>query len=162
MQENPTVLEGILDIEPPAIPLLYVLESNALSITIVSILVIAFLLAATYLLWGRYFSVRGKARRRLDALRNQFNQRPKEQQPNNHHAAYQLCNILRDGLNLKQLSNCTPFPDISSPHKDHWETFIDTLSVARYSPSGYNSEQMATLFEDAGFWLKYWPVMKND
>lgn len=158
MQEKPTALEGILDIEPPDMPLLYIFEQNALSIILISFIVVSLLLATGYLLWRQYFSVKGKALRRLDLLQKNF----KNQQLDSHHTAFQLSNILRDGLNLKQISNHTPFPEKLSSHKKHWTIFIGHLSTARYSPSGYTPEPMTKLFEDAGFWLKYWPVENND
>ena len=162
MQENPTALEGILDIEPPAMPLLYILESNALDILLISLILISLLLAATLLLWRRYFSVKGKALRRFEELQKHFNERLNEKQLDSHHVAFQLSSILRDGLNLKQLSNLTPLPDKLSSHKDNWVTFIEHMSAARYSPSGYTPEQVAMLFKDAEAWLKCWPVSKND
>jgi len=158
MQENPTVLEGILDIEPPAMPILYALELNAFSIIFVSLIVIALLLISTFLFWRRYFSVRGLARRRLATLQNYF----KKQQLENHHTAFELSNILREGLSLKQLSNRTTLPEKLRSHNDRWRTFLDRLSIARYSPKGYEPEQVALLFEDAEVWLSCWPGVKND
>ena len=157
MQENPTVLEGILDIEPPAMPILYALEYNAFSIIFVSLIIIALLLITTYLLWRRYFSVRGIARRRLARLQHYF----KKQQLEHHDTAFELSNILREGLNLKQLSNRTALPEKLHSHNDRWRTFLDRLSIARYSPKGYEPKQVALLFEDAEFWLSCWPGAKN-
>ena len=157
MQENSTALEGILDIEPPVMPILYALKYNSLSIVFPGIIVITLLLVISCLLWRRYFSVRGKARRRLTALQSQVN----EQQLDSHHAAFQLTSILREGLSLKQLSNRTALPEKLHLHKDRWGTFIDQLSVARYSPAGNKPEQVSLLFEDAMFWLRCWPEVKN-
>jgi len=157
MQENSTALEGILDIEPPAMPILYALKYNSLSIVLASLIVIALLLVVAYLLWRRYFSLRAKARRRLATLQNHFN----EQQLDNHYTAFQLTHILREGLSLKQLSNRTALPEKLHLHKDRWGAFIDQLSTARYSPAGHDSEQVALLFEDAVFWLRCWPGIKD-
>ena len=158
MQETPTVLEGILDIEPPAMPILYALEYNAFSIIFVSLLIIALLLLTTFFLWRRYFSVKGLARRRLSTLQNYF----KKQQLENHDTAFELSNILREGLKLKQLSTRTALPEKLYLHNDRWRIFLNRLSIARYSPQRYEPEQVALLFEDAEFWLNRWPGSIND
>ena len=166
MQETPTGLEGILDIEPPVVPMFYGWETHGLMIICIAILVIALLLVTVFLFWKRYFSTRGKAHRRLDALRNHFNQQLITQNKglliDNHPDIFRLSEILRDGLNLQQVSSRTPLPDKLGSHKDQWQTFVEQLSFARYSPSGYVSAQVDELFEDAGFWLKNWPMEKHD
>jgi len=166
MKDTPTGLEGILDIEPPAVPLFYGWETNALTITIITMLVIALLFVITFLIRERYFSARGKARRQLDALRNHFNRQlisqNKRQPIDNRSEVFRLSEILRDGLSLQQVSSLTPLPDKLGSHKDQWRAFVEQLSIARYSPSGYPSTQIVSLIEDTGFWLKHWPVKKNE
>jgi len=161
MQENPTALEGILDIEPPIMPLLYALELNAPSIIFITLLIISALFATIFLLRHRYFSIRGKAHRRLKTLQNHFSVQSK-QQLDTHHAIFELSHVLRDGLNLKQLSKLTHLPDRLKSNKTSWEEFITQLSIARYSPTDLTPEQVDALFENARFWLKSWPVIKND
>jgi hypothetical protein len=165
MQDTPTGLEGILDIEPPVVPMFYGWESGGLPIIFILIAVVALLLVTAFLFWNRYFSTRGKAQRRLVALRNHFNRKlithNKEQPIDNHPEVFRLSEILRDGLNLQQVSGLTPLPDRLGSHKDQWQAFVEHLSFARYSPSGYPSAQIDSLFEDAGFWLKHWPMEKN-
>jgi hypothetical protein len=166
MKQNPNALQGIFDIESPEAPLLYVLEHHALGIIFITLLLISLSLAAAFFIWRRYFSARGRARRRLAALHAHFNQQLKaplqNQPPDNHHTAFQISSVLCDGLNLRQLSQRIAFPDRLNPHRDQWEKFIAQLSAARYSPAGNNPEQLSRLFEDAGFWLRCWPVANND
>lgn len=166
MKQTPNALQGIFDIEPPEAPLLYIFEHHALGIIFIALLLIVLSLAAAFFIWRRYFSARGRARRRLAALHAQFNQQmkaPLQHQPlDNHHTAFQISSVLCDGLHLRQLSHRIAFPDNLDSHKGHWEKFIAQLSAARYSPAGNNPEQLSRLFEDAGFWLRCWPVADND
>lgn len=171
MKQTSTALQGIFDIEPPQAPLLSILEQHAPSIILLGLLFVFLSIAISLFVWRRYFSVRGRAQRRLAALQKNFNEQskpPLKKQPlDEHHLVFQISSILRDGLRLTQLSSRTPFPHGSGPHvlhlqKNHWEKFIAQLSTARYSPGTIHPEQVTALFEDAGFWLRHWPVADTD
>jgi len=157
MRENSNPLQGIFEIESPAIPQQFVYEQHALDIIFVAFLILSALLGSTYYLWRHYFSIRGKAKRRLVCLKKNFMLR----QINSHEAVFQLSSILRSGLCLQQISKKSPIPNTVLPQHDRWARFIEQLSIARYSANENKSGQIKQLLDDAHYWLSLWPVSTN-
>lgn len=155
MNETINPLEGIRDIAPPAMPWQLAWESSAPFIIIISLLAIALLIVILQFFWQRYFSPRGKAQRQISILQHQHDSHSID----SHHAAFQLARILRDALNITQLSTHTSLPENIQEHKARWINFNESLSIARYS-SIKNSET-AELLTDARFWLRCWPRTKH-
>lgn len=158
MNENTNTLQGILDITPPSTPWQYTWESNALSILLGSLLVITLLSIILHIIWRRYFSPRGKAQHKIKLLKKQH----RTQNINNRHAAFQLSRILRDALNVTQLSSRTALPEKLQQHKNRWQAFIESLSVVRYSDTDNSQQEIIKLIDDANFWLNSWPRKTHD
>jgi hypothetical protein len=156
MKDESGTLQGILDITPPAVPWQYTLENNATSTIGFCLLLIVALGFLLRLIWQRYFSTRGIAKYRLATLQQQY----RRQLINDQHAAFQLCHILCDALEITQLSSRTTLPETMDAYKERWQVFIDTLSIARYSPADSGPE-ISHLFNDAQFWLRSWPREKH-
>jgi len=157
MRENSNPLQGILDIESPAIPVQLVFEQHALEIVFVVFLILGALLGTSYLMWRHYFSIRGKAKRRLARLKKNVTLR----QINNHEAVFQLSSILRSGLCLQQISKNSPLPNKVLPQHIRWARFLDELSIARYSVSQNKTSQVQLLLGEANYWLRLWPLSIN-
>lgn len=156
MKDETGTLQGILDITPPATPWQYTFEHNASSTIGYSLLVIIALAFILRLVWQRYFCRRGIAKIRLARLQRQHHRQALTHQ----HAAFQLCRILCEALEITQLSRRTSLPEPLHAHADRWQRFIDTLSAVRYSPPS-ESQEAAHLFNDAQFWLRSWPREKH-
>lgn len=157
MNDDPATLGGIVDIEPPVAPMLYVLESATTDIAFYVLLITGLLLTIAFIVWKHYFSVKGKVRRELIKLQKKFS----AQKINHHDVACRLSRILREHLGLGQVLRRADFPDELAAHKERWETFVEQLSIACYSSSAQDKEQephnTSLLFDDAYFWLKAWP-----
>ena len=157
MQENITPLQGIFDIESPATPTLVVFEQYMLEIFIVVLVVLCVLLLAIYYFWRQYYSVRGRAKRRLRCLRKNFS----HQQVSQHEVVFQLSSILCFGLRLHSLSKNTRLPEKMLLQHERWAKFIDDLSIARYSARENKTQQVKQLLDDAKYLLTHWPMSVN-
>jgi hypothetical protein len=165
MKDTTNTLEGIRDIAPPTVPWQYAWESfffsdSAPGIIVVGLIATGLLLVILHFIWQRFFSLRGKARRQITVLQQQHN----SQNIDSHYAAFQLSHILRETLNIVQLSTHTPLPEKLQAHKERWQFFNESLSVARYSLVESSPEEntpIANLLIDAHFWLRYWPKKNN-
>jgi hypothetical protein len=161
MKETINTLEGIRDIAPPAIPWQVAWENvlagnNTPGIMLVGLFALIIFVVLLRLVWQRYLSPRGKARRRIVALQRAHH----AQTIDSHHTAFQLSHILREALPVAQLSTQTPLPEKLHTHKTRWQTFIAHLSVARYARR--EDAQVGELLADAQFWLAQWPHKSND
>jgi hypothetical protein len=157
MQDNPSTLEGILDIEAPAIPSAYLAEQNLLGIAGTSLIVLGLAIMLVYLLRRRYFSPRGKARHRLALLKKHFD----KALLGGHDTAFLLAGILRDGLNLQQISPRTELPGQLAAQQHNWQAFNERLATARYCRDEPAATQIASLLDDAQYWLKHWPKIRS-
>ncbi len=163
MKDTIDPLQGIIDITGPVVPWQYALENtlrqNMTPTTIfLSLFAAGTLAAILYFCWRHFFSLRGKAKRKIRALQQHHHR----QAIDGHSAAFQLANILRDSLNLAQLSTRTPLPGKLQKYNDRWQAFTKELSIIRYAPTDDAQHKLPSLFIDAHFWLSYWPLTKND
>lgn len=163
MKTNPiksevSSLEGIIDIEPPIIPLLYDLETIALNIALSGLIIIGLLLIISAVVWRQYFSTKGKSRYQLRKLQKQLS----GEKINDHTAACEISRIIRNNLSLNHILKRTHLPGEIVKHKDRWDVFSERLSIACYSSSDNEKEVTGLLFDDAYFWVNTWPRNKND
>ena len=157
MQETQTSLQGIFDIESPAMPFWLALQQEMANILFFGLIVASAIVLITFFLWHRYFSRKGKARRQLNRLQRRLD----GQLLDAHQAAFELSDILRNALNLRQLSGRTTLPEAIDSQQENWSAFIERLATARYSASGYEKEQLLPLFKAAEHWLNHWPRIKH-
>ena len=158
MNDATASLNGIYDIEPPTEPLLYIVESSTIDITVPFLFITAFLITVALILRKRNVSTKIKSRREIARIyRDLISQRI-----NNHDAACQLSRLLQQSLGLDQSLLRTELPAEIHTHKIRWDRFTMQLSVACYSSTGEETEKLSTLFNDAIFWLKAWPNKKHD
>ena len=161
MNDDPATLGGLVDIEPPATPILYVLENSAVNIVITTLLMTVLFLAVAFLLWKRYFSIKGRARRKIQNLQHKVN----TQEITQHDMTCLLSRILREYLVLETTLNRADIPEVLAAHKMRWKAFTEQLSFACYSPLAQEKElapeKISLLFDDAYFWIKAWPDRKH-
>lgn len=161
MKETINTLEGIRDIAPPVAPWQYTWENlltgnHAPAVLLASLFVLIAFVVLLRLGWQRFLSPSGRARRRILALQRAHH----AQTIDSHHTAFQLSQILREALQLAQLSTQTPLPEKLHMHNTRWRAFIEHLSVARYARA--EDAQVGKLLADAQFWLAQWPQRHND
>ena len=138
-------IDGIYDIQPLITPALSTFE-----FTVLLILLISFVVANIYLVWMFIFSSQAKSRREILNLQKRYTHNTISP----HDAIYDLCQILRKGLDKKQLNTKNPPPRIIKGNKQRWEKFINKLSDFRYKNSIDTSVDISPLFEESLFWFK--------
>ena len=164
MQDNASALQGIFDISPPAAPMLYRVESHALSIIVIALVSLICGLLFVAFIKQRYLSARGKAQRQLSGLQQRCRQwdsvDPSTARRDQHEEAFTLAQILRTGLALQQLSPAIALPDTLATQQPRWIDFTTQLSMACYSAQGVSPQQFCALLEEAAYWLRCWPCLK--
>lgn len=141
-------IDGIYDIQPPALPELTTIEYSlfvALGILIIT--------AVIYLGWKLFFSNRSYYKRKIKHLQNALT----NNNISSHDAIYQLCYFLRKGLKLKHLTTHTTLPKQSSSNIIQWQSFILKLSDLRYKNNPPSSSDIKTTLKESLYWLKVWP-----
>lgn len=138
-------VEGIYDIQPIITPAFSSLET-----TVLLVLFTLFITANIYLAWSYLFSRKAKSIRKIHILKNRYS----KNLINSHDAIYNLCFILRKGLQQKNLSIDTPLPKKARENKKRWGEFISELSNIRYKEDANASTNITFLFDESLFWLK--------
>ena len=138
-------IDGIYDIQPLITPAL-----SAFEFTILLILIISFVVGNTYLVWMFIFSNKAKSRREILNLQKRYIHNTISP----HDTVYDLCQILRKGLDKKQLNTKSPPPKILKENKQRWDKFINELSDFRYKNSIGTSDDISPLFKESLFWFK--------
>lgn len=152
-------LQGIADIEAPSVPI-----TNDAELVFAGIILLLLLAAGCYRFWQRYFSRRGRARRSLSRIRTSVDKdngnakgNNKDNAVNSQLAAFQIADIMRQGLGLKQISSHIHLPFTIPALKIRWQQFEKKLSSARYAPVHLNQDELVDLIDDAQYWLQKWP-----
>ena len=157
MKNELGTLEGIVDIEPPAMPMLYDLEISAINISVVGLIIIGVCLIISAIIWQRYLSTKGKSRYQLKKLQKNISVK----NINSQSAACEISRILRTNLGLSHILKRENLPEELGAHQSRWDIFTERLSVACFSSYEAEPEIISTLFEDAHFWIKSWPRNSN-
>jgi len=139
-------LNGILNIEPLPAP-----QINWEPVLFSAIGLLIILLVAIFF-YARYRSTRGITKHKLRILHFEF----EKQQIGSHDTAFQLANIMQQGLRLHALSHATELPKQLEAHQARWNTFIQNLCNARYSSHEYPKNEMQLLFSDVKFFVGLW------
>lgn len=158
MNSDPTTLDGLLDIEPPGTPFLYLLEETPTDIVVSILIFVSLSFIVSRLLWKHYFSIKGRARQKIRKLHAKL----MAEKINHHEVACQLSMILRQSLNLNAIIIRTDFPEELETHRQRWDSFTSQLSFACFSSNEKKSEDISILISDAYFWLKLWPMNQRD
>lgn len=164
MNPDVTNLQGLVDIEPPLTPLFYSLgnaiHNATLNNTLPALLITALLLVTAFVLWTRYASVKGRARRRLHRLHKDFRRRNISQQE----AACELSRLLCDTFGLHQPLTRITIPPALASHAPRWKYFTEQLSISCYAAPQQQAAdtKIPGLFDDAYFWLRAWPNKRHD
>lgn len=154
MATQNTILQGIADIEPPSVPVTTdVIDITGLTASILVMLIFAF---TVFLAWRNYTSRRSRARRYLSALRSRF-QNGHSDVNDTHDVAFKVANILRQGLNLRHITQHIPVPESFTEYGERWQRYNTLLSQARYAPGNISVDQLILLLDDTEFWLRRWP-----
>ena len=138
-------IDGIYDIHPMMPPAMSILE-----ITVLFILLVIFVTVSAYLAWVFVFSIKAKSKREIVNLRNKY----EGNIISPHDAIYELCEILRAGINIKQLCADTPLPKGSKGSEKRWDKFIENLSDYRYNNYSDSSIDISPLFQESLYWIK--------
>ena len=138
-------VDGIYDIQPIITPAL-----SAFELTVLFILLVSFIAANIYIVWTFVFSIKAKSKREIVKLHKRYIKNT----ISTHDAIYDLCRILRKGLEQKQLDTQTPLPKNVKGSKQRWDKLINELSDFRYKDSSDTSADISFLFEESLFWLK--------
>ena len=139
------LIDGIYDIQPIIEPAL-----SAFELTVLFISLISFVAAAFYLVWIFIFSRKAKSKREIVNLQKRYTHNT----ISSHDAIYELCQILRKGLEQKQLYTKTPPPKNIKGNKQRWDKFVNKLSDFRYDNSIDTSIDISSLFNESLFWFK--------
>ena len=146
MSKSSDNLNGILNIEPLPAPQINWEPFLFSAIGLLAILVFA------VIIYARYFSARGITKQKLRKLNGNFEQL----QIDSHDAAFQLAHIMQQDLRIQSLSQATKLPKQLESHQVRWDSFIQHLCIARYSPNDYPIKKMQLLFSDVEFFLGHW------
>ena len=138
-------IDGIYDIHPIITPGL-----SAFELSVLFVLMILFLVVNIYLVWAYVFSKNASSRREIIKLQKRYT----DNDINQHDAIYDLCKILRKGLEQKKLNTKTPSPKNIKDNNQQWEQFINELSELRYKYTPDTSANISHLFEESLFWFK--------
>ena len=140
-------IDGTYDIQAIITP-----ASSVFEIATLAILFFIFFASTFYFTWFYLYSKKAISKRKIKALQTQYTSK----EINSHDTIYNLCNILRRGLQLKNLNNETPLPKIINADKKRWACFMSDLSDIRYKNDTNPSKNIPLLFEESLFWLKAW------
>ena len=138
-------IDGIYDIQPMITPAMSTLELSVLFMLLISLAI-----ANIYLIWVFIFSRKAKSRLEIVKLQKRYTHNTIKP----HDAIYELCRILRIGLEQNQLYAKTPLPKGIKGNKQRWDKFINELSDFRYKDSSDASIDIAPLFKESLFWFK--------
>jgi hypothetical protein len=140
-------IDGIYDITPIIKP-----ASSLLETTLLSFFVILLISMILYITWQLIFSKKAISKRKIKELHNTY----LNNKISKHDASYELCVILRAGLNIKNISEDTDIPKKLLENKKMWVTFSKNLTDLRYKDNKTTLD-ITPLFNESLFWLKVWP-----
>ncbi len=141
------IIEGIYDIQPLPEPAPGLFESSLIITTITIILV-----AVVFLIWKHYFSLKFISKRRITQLYLNYSS-------NNlsaHDTIYLLSKILRQGLDIKSISEKTILPEKLLSEKEKWCNFSKNFSILRYAKKEHTEQDIKNIINQSQFWLKHW------
>ena len=138
-------MDGIYDIQPVITPAL-----SSFEFTVLFILIISFISANIYVVWLFVFSRKAKSRREIVKLQKKYT----HNSISPHDTIYELCQILRKGLEQNQLDKNTPPPRNIKGNMQRWDNFINELSDLRYDNIIDTSIDITHLFKESLFWLQ--------
>jgi hypothetical protein len=147
---------GLLDIEPPVLPV-----DSGLMTTFIAIALIFLLIILTWSAIHHYTSTRSQARQRLRHLRKSVTR--KHGNNNNidsvdsRDTAYQLARLFAVGVGINGITSSTTLPVELNHHHERWQRFTSDLSAARYASQCSHPSSLDELFRETFFWLKCWP-----
>ena len=136
-------IDAIYDIHPLIPP-----GFSAFELSVLFIFMILFLVVNVYLIWVFVFSKNASTRREIIKLQKRYTYND----INQHDAIYDLCKIVRKGLEQKKLYVKTPPPKNIKDDNQQWEQFIKDLSDLRYKSD--TATNVSHLFEESLFWFK--------
>ena len=142
---------GLLDIEPPVIPV-----DSAFDISILAIALVIMLTVCSIFAIRHYTSCRSKARRRLHQLYSSINGSADESH-NFREISYQIAQILASGTGQNGITGSTALPVELMHYHQRWQDFTRSLSSARYSTKCCHRPSLDGMFKESFFWLKHWP-----
>lgn len=147
-QNTLQIIDGIYDIQPPAVPSFSLIEITVL------ILLISFLLfVICYFVWKIFFSKKAVAKREVKKVHTKYQTRDLSY----HNAVYQLSEITKQGLNLKNINKESCLPVKLQPEKKQWLRFVENISGLRYKNNDEKNTNIDELSKDILYWLKVWP-----
>ena len=143
-----TIIDGIYDIQPLATP-----AFSSLELTLLSILFLLAVISLSYYTWLLFYSTKGVAKRKLKKIHSEFLHHNLDE----HDTTYQLCSVLRKGLNLNKINKDTCLPASLNRYKAEWDAFTKKISALRYCNNKKSRVEINTLYQDSLHWLKLWP-----
>ncbi len=158
MSDALQTIHGLLDIEPPVLPVDSGLSTALTGLTLIILMTILITLAIRH-----YNSRRSKARRRLRQLQRSIKNNHKKKKNNDIDAvdarvtAYQLARLLAVGVDINGVTGSTALPVELNHHQTRWQRFTSELSAARYERKYSHPSSLDGLFKETLFWLKNWP-----
>lgn len=141
-------IEGIYDIQPILKP-----EHSSLETTLLFFIIIMLMIFFLYIPWTLFFSKKAIAKRKIQALKIQH----QNKKITTHDTVYELCLVLRNGLNLKNINTKTTLPPQLASNKAQWNNFIEKTDLLRYKKESDSKYNIDSLFDESLFWLKTWP-----
>jgi hypothetical protein len=140
-------VDGIFDIQPPAIP-----ELNNLEIGLISIAIIIATSIILYLFWQLFYSNKGQNKRKIIKLEKKFQNNTISKDK----TVYQLCAYLKKGMEINHIGQQTKLPYNQKLNNKQWEIFTNTLSELRYNKNKKSNADLNQLFKESLYWLKVW------
>ena len=141
------IIEGIYDIQPPVAPPLSSLES-----TLIILMSLASIIYLSYFFWRISYSKKAIAKREIKELQKNFNE-----QKMHGDIAYQLSNLIKKGLSLKNINKKSALPAKLAHKEQLWQAYVTNISTLRYTKTSEQNAEINKLFNDSLFWLKVWP-----
>jgi hypothetical protein len=149
---------GLLDIEPPVVPVDTGLATQLTGIALIILLIILAMLTIRH-----FTSSRSKARRHLRQLQRSVKNEHDMNDSNDIDAfggrevAYKLARLLAVGIDINGVISSTALPVELNHQKHRWQLFTSKLSAARYEKQDSHPSSLDGLFKETLFWLKNWP-----
>jgi len=95
---------------------------------------------------------RGKYRRRLAQLSRSLDSSP----VNTRKLAYQVAQILTDGLDIHSISSATQLPNALQQEQGAWQNFTSRLDMYRYASIQPEQYEVMVLISESSYWLRNW------
>ena len=138
--------QALVDIILPASPA--AIEDTYL---VVLLACLATLLIVVFIGWHQHYT-RARHRRQLARVSRSFNSTTLTTRE----LAYQVAQILCDGLGIQGISSATRLPAGLQHQQDIWERFASKLDSYRYAPGDPAQEGVLELITESSYWLRHW------